>query len=65
MFACCESQAILIELDYEVKEMDTIFPDQVDLVDNVLLDAKPDMVYPQKSMFKRIHTIQESVTKYE
>ena len=62
-----ERQLLVIELDHEAKAADdSIFGIKSDLYDELKIQAmQADVRYPKKGLFKRVHTITESIEKYE
>lgn len=63
-----ERQLLVVELDNEAKQPEeSIFGMRADLHDELKIQAMQDyhLKYPKKSMFNRVHTIQESVSKFE
>ena len=62
-----ERQLLVIELDHEAKAADdSIFGIKSDLYDELKIQAmQADVRYPKKGLFKRVHTIAESIEKYE
>ena len=62
-------QVLIIELDNEAKPFDTsIFAQKSDLFCHLKMQAMQavfDIQYPKKGLFSKVHTIQESVDKYE
>lgn len=58
---------LVIELDHEAKAPDeSIFGVKSDLYDELKIQAmQADVRYPKKTMFNRVHTIAESIEKYE
>ena len=57
----------MIELDHEAKAKDeSIFGVKSDLYDELKSQAmQADVRYPKKTIFNRVHTIAESIEKYE
>lgn len=62
-----DRQLLVIELDHEAKAPDeSIFGVKSDLYDELKIQAmQADVRYPKKTMFNRVHTIAESIEKYE
>ena len=59
---------MVIELDQEAKGRNeqSIFAMRTDIHDETKIQAiQADYKYPKKTMFNRVHTVQESVDKYE
>lgn len=60
-----DRQMLMIELDSEVKGVKSIYHMKTDLIETERLELKVDYKYPKKGMFAKVHTIQESLDKYE
>ena len=61
-----ERQLVVIELDHDQDKEDSLFSIRAELHDDQKLKAmKADIKYPKKTMFNRVHTIKESIQKYE
>jgi hypothetical protein len=68
LIAYNERQLLVVELDSESKQPeDSIFGMRADLHDELKIQAMQDytLKYPKKSMFNRVHTIEEAVSKFE
>lgn len=68
MFGYNNRQLLIVELDQETKSQQelSIFGMRTDIHDETKIQAiQADYKYPKKTFFNRVHTVQESVDKFE